>query len=108
MSQNQTGSGLAAEEGVLSAAAETVLTAKADVTALCLQLDGQLETLRTKWGGEGARSFSKLHDGWQDKRRRIVGALDGLSDSLHDTDRDNTATDRAQAETSSLLASRLG
>ena len=108
MSQNHSGVGLAAEEGVLSLAAGKVSQTRSDVTGLCLQLDGQIEDLRAKWGGEGARAFSQLHAGWQDKQRRIVGALDTLAASLQDTDRDNTATDHAQAETSMSLASRLG
>ncbi len=108
MNQHHMGVGLAAEEGVLSLAAGKVSQARSDVTGLCLQLDGQIEGLRAKWGGEGARAFCHLHAGWQDKQRRIVGALDTLASSLQDTDRDNTATDRAQAEASTSLASRLG
>ena len=108
MNQNQTGAGLSAEEGVLTQAAATVAQAKSDVAALCSQLEGEINGLRGKWDGLGARSFAHLHGAWQDKQTRIVGALDTFAESLQDTDRDNTVTDQAQADASQLLTSRLG
>lgn len=108
MSQDNATGGLVAEEGVLLAASETVVSAKGDVTALCHQLGSQIDELGARWSGEGGRSFARLHRAWQEKQQRIVGALDGLAESLQDTDRDNVATDQAQSEASMLLTSRLG
>lgn len=108
MSQVPPSGGLVAEEGVLAAASETVVRARADVLALSHHLEGEIAALGAAWGGEGARAFDRLHRAWQDKQRRVVGALDGLATALDDTGRDTTATDSTQADVSLLLVSRLG
>lgn len=108
MNQMTPSGGLVAEEGVLAAASETVLRARVDVLSLSGQLEAQITELGSAWAGEGARAFERLHRAWQDKQRRVVGALDNLATALDDTGRDTSATDAAQADVSLLLASRLG
>lgn len=100
--------GLVAGEGVLAAASETVLRARADVLALSQALESEITALGASWSGEGARAFDKLHHAWQEKHRRVVGALDGLASGLDETGRDTVSTDAAQADVSMLLVSRLG
>lgn len=105
---SQMNGGLLAEDGVLAAASETVMRARADVLTLSTHLEGEITALGASWGGEGARAFERLHRAWQEKQRRVVGALDNLSSALDDTGRDTSATDAAQADVSARLASRLG
>lgn len=107
MQENQY-AGVSAAEGALVQAADHVTRARADVTALGGQLAAQIDGMGARWGGEGARAFHRLHLAWQEKQRRIVGALDGFADSLTQTDRDNLATDQAQADLSATLVARLG
>ena len=106
--QEHQGTGLSAAQGALVQAADHVTQARADVTGLGTQLAGQIEGMGAKWGGEGARAFHRLHVAWQEKQRRIVGALDDFAESLGQTDRDNLATDQAQADLSARLVARLG
>lgn len=105
---SRTNPGLHAEEGVLAAASETVLQARVDVLQRSQRLEGEIASLTGAWSGEGARAFERLHQAWQEKQRRVVGALDDLSAALEETGRDTVATDAAQADASALLLSRLG
>lgn len=100
--------GLHAEEGVLAAASGKVLEARVDVLQRSQRLEGEIASLAGAWSGEGARAFERLHQAWQEKQRRVVGALDDLATALDETGRDTTATDAAQADVSALLLSRLG
>ena len=106
--QQHPGAGISATEGALVRAAEHVGRARADVTALGGRLASDIDGMGARWGGEGARAFHRLHLAWQDKQRRIVGALDDFAESLHQTDRDNLATDQAQADLTATLVARLG
>ncbi|MBE7324049.1 WXG100 family type VII secretion target [Nocardioides sp. Y6] len=108
MNQMAPAGGLVAEEGVLAAASETVLRARVDVLSLSSKLETEITELGASWSGEGARAFAQLHRTWQDKQRRVVGALDNLAAALDETGRDTSATDAAQADVSRLLVSRLG
>lgn len=106
--QDNPGAGVSAAQGALVQAADHVARARVDVTTLGAQLASQIDGMGARWGGEGARAFHRLHLAWQDKQRRIVGALDGFAESLQETDRDNLATDQAQADLSATLVARLG
>jgi WXG100 family type VII secretion target len=100
--------GLTAAERALSKAAESVDTARNDVTQRCSELGGQIDAIGAKWGGQGAVAFRQLHQAWQEKQRKIVGALDQFSESLRQTEKDNVATDQARADASANLMNRLG
>jgi hypothetical protein len=45
---------------------------------------------------------------WQDKQEQILRALDQLSTSMQETERDNVATDESQSEAHLNLQNRLG
>lgn len=106
MSENGA-AGLSQTERALSVAADKVATARQDVTKLNQNLSGQIQGMGMKWGGQGATAFHNLHTAWQDKSTKIVSALDQFQQSLLDTEKDNTATDQSQADTSSRLLNRL-
>lgn len=106
MSENGA-AGLSQAEKALSSAAEKVATARVDVMKLNQNLSGQIQGMGMRWGGQGAAAFHKLHDAWQEKSHKIVSALDEFERSLLDTEKDNTATDLSQADTSNRLLNRL-
>ncbi len=83
---------LSQAEGALVQAASRVGEARSDLLSLADQLSGQLESLRGQWSGAGAAAFGRVHLAWQERQRRIVGALDGLAAALVDTDRATTAS----------------
>lgn len=107
MAETSAGIGLSQGEGALAQAADRVSEARADLIGLADQLSGQIEGLRGRWSGAGAAAFGQVHLTWQDKQRRIVAALDGLSGSLVETDRVTTAADAAQSDVLTRTASRL-
>ena len=107
MADANAGMGLSQGEGSLTQAADRVSEARGDLMVLADQLSGQLDALRGQWAGAGAAAFAQVHQAWQDKQRRIVGALDGLSSSLIDTDRVTTAADAAQSDVMTRTAARL-
>ena len=95
-------------EKALSKAADLVDTARQDVKGKCNELGGRINELMAGWGGQGASSFNNLMIAWQEKQETILRALDQLSASLVETEKDNVSTDENQASTHSSLASRLG
>lgn len=99
---------MSAAAGALREATEHVKEARSDVTAASQRLAQQITSIGAKWGGEGARAFQQVHTRWQEKQATIVRVLDDFADQLIETDRDNLATDAAQAEISARLLSRLG
>lgn len=95
-------------EHALSRAADVVEAARADVTGQCTRLGDRMAGLGAQWGGQGATAFGRLMVTWQDRQRTILDALADLSRSLQETERDNVATDVAQADLAARLQGRLG
>lgn len=95
------------QEGALRRAAERTTEARAGFDARARQLSGQVEGMRAQWQGEGGLAFQRVHLAWQEKQARVTRALDDLEQALRETDRDTTATDRAQADHLSRYAHRL-
>jgi ESAT-6 family protein len=103
-SSNEMGQG----QGSLSAAAVMVAEAKQDFDRLNGTLIGHLDAARTTWVGQGSTAFAALAHAWSERQRVIVGALDGFEASLRATERDNSATDEAQAAAFDRVQQRLG
>jgi WXG100 family type VII secretion target len=95
-------------EQALKKASGMVVEARNDVDGKCKVLESDIQTLMAGWGGQGATSFNTLMVQWQDKQRQILQALAQLGEALEATDKDNVATDQAQAAATSNLTSRLG
>ncbi|MDF9717354.1 WXG100 family type VII secretion target [Nocardioides sp. ChNu-153] len=95
-------------EGTLSNAAQMVADAKVEIDQKCRTLEGQIQGIGARWGGQGAAAFHRLHVAWQEKQRTINDALNDFERSLLDTERDTTSTDSSQADTFSSSFSRLG
>ncbi|MGL5823501.1 MAG: WXG100 family type VII secretion target [Nocardioides sp.] len=99
---------LSQAEGALARAADYVGQARTDLLGLSDQLTGQLAALRGQWVGAGSAAFGQVHTAWQDRQRRIVGALDGLAAAIVETDHTITAADLTQSDTLTRTAARLG
>ena len=95
-------------EKALSKGADFVDQARGDVKNKCGVLSGNIQTMMGGWGGQGATAFNNLMIAWQEKQETILKALDQLSASLVETEKDNVSTDENQAGTHNNLMSRLG
>jgi WXG100 family type VII secretion target len=95
-------------EKALSKGADYVDQARGDVKNKCGVLSGQIQTMMAGWGGQGATAFNNLMISWDQKQETILKALDQLSASMKETERDNVATDESQSATHANLQGRLG
>ena len=59
-------------------------------------------------GSQGATAFNNLMIAWNEKQDTILKALDQLSASMKETERDNVSTDESQSATHANLQGRLG
>ena len=99
---------LSQTEKALSQAAEYVNTARGDVKGKCNVLGDRVSEMMGGWGGQGASAFNNLMLAWQEKQETILRALDQLSMSMQETEKDNMATDETQSQTHMNLHNRLG
>jgi WXG100 family type VII secretion target len=99
---------LSQTEKALSQAAEYVNTARGDVKGKCNTLSDRVSEMMVGWGGQGASAFSNLMLAWQEKQETILKALDQLSMSMQETEKDNMKTDESQSQTHMNLQNRLG
>jgi WXG100 family type VII secretion target len=101
-------SNLSQTEKALSKGAEAVNTARGEVKGKCNTLSDRVNEMMGGWGGQGASAFGNLMVAWQDKQEQILKALDQLSTSMQETEKDNVATDESQSEAHLNLQNRLG
>ena len=95
-------------EKALSKGADYVDQARADVKNKFCVLTGNIQTMMGGWGGQGATAFNNLMIAWNEKQDTILKALDQLSASMKETERDNVSTDESQSATHANLQGRLG
>ena len=95
-------------EKALSKGADYVDQARADVKNKCGVLTGDIQTMMGGWGGQGATAFNNLMMAWNEKQETILKALDQLSASMKETERDNVSTDESQSAAHASLQGRLG
>jgi len=96
------------EYGALSRAAALVGEARSDLDGLDGRVTAQLAAAGARWTGHGGAAFQSLGRAWSERQRSIVGALATFEQSLLSTERDNTATDHAQATGLARTQHRLG
>ena len=101
-------SNLSQTEKALSKGAGAVNTARGDVKGKCNTLSDRVSEMMGGWGGQGASAFGNLMVAWQDKQEQILKALDQLSTSMQETEKDNVSTDESQSEAHLNLQNRLG
>ena len=99
---------LSQTEKALSQGAEYVNTARGDVKGKCNVLSDRVSEMMGGWGGQGASAFNNLMISWDQKQETILKALDQLSASMKETERDNVSTDESQSATHANLQGRLG
>ena len=94
-------------EKALSKGADYVDQARGDVKNKCGVLTSNIQGMMAGWGGQGATAFNNLMIAWNEKQETILKALDQLSASMVETERDNVATDEGQSAAANLQG-RLG
>ena len=94
--------------GTLGRGADLVDGARQDFDRLSVELDHEIDALRSRWQGTGGSAFFALRDAWTDRQHRVVAALDGLAEALRGTERDVMATDESQAAGFHQDLGRLG
>ncbi len=99
---------LSQTEKALSKGADAVISARGDVKSKCNTLSDRVNEMMGGWGGQGATAFTNLMVSWQEKQETILKALDQLSTSMQETERDNVSTDESQSEAHLNLQNRLG
>ncbi len=92
----------------LTKAAGQVTAARQELTGDSKTLTDKLSSLQSAWGGQGAAAFFALQQAWTEKQNTIIGALDGFSDSLTQTERKNTAVDEQNNSNLANITSKLG
>ena len=95
-------------EKALSKGADYVDQARGDVKNKCGVLTSNIQGMMAGWGGQGATAFNNLMVAWNEKQETILKALDQLSASMVETERDNVATDEGQSAAAVNLQGRLG
>ena len=95
-------------EKALSKGADFVDQTRGDVKNKCGVLSGNIQTMMAGRGGQGASAFNNLMISWDQKQETILKALDQLSASMKETERDNVSTDENQSATHTNLQGRLG
>ncbi|MCY7400211.1 MAG: WXG100 family type VII secretion target [Nocardioides sp.] len=95
-------------EKALSKGADYVDQARGDVKNKCGVLTSDIQTMMAGWGGQGASAFNNLMIAWNEKQETILKALDQLSASMIETEKDNIATDEGQSAAAVNLQGRLG
>ncbi len=100
--------GLTQGAGTLSAAAESVSRARADVDRLSATLADQLAGLHGRWSGRGGTAFGSLQRAWTERHRVVVGALERFDAALRTTEREVVGVDEEQGSAYAALVGRLG
>ncbi|MBJ7530368.1 MAG: WXG100 family type VII secretion target [Nocardioides sp.] len=84
-----------------------VAEAKGDFDNISKTLMGNVEQLKSQWGGQGFRAFDTLSQEWQAKQNKILSALNVFESNLQTTEKDNVATDESQSSTMASISAGL-
>lgn len=95
-------------EKALSRAAGMVAQARGEFDTISKTLMGNVESMRSQWGGQGAVAFQALAMAWNEKQQKIVSALNEFESNLVTTEKDNLATDDSQSSAMTSLQNSLG
>ncbi|ANH37955.1 hypothetical protein I601_1520 [Nocardioides dokdonensis FR1436] len=95
-------------EKTLSRAAGMVNQARGEFDTISKNLMGNVEGLRSQWGGQGSVAFQALAMAWSEKQQKIVSALNEFESNLITTEKDNMATDDSQSTAMTSLQNSLG
>ena len=95
-------------EKTLSRAAGMVAQARGEFDGISRTLMGNVEAMRSQWGGQGSVAFQALAMAWNEKQQKIVSALNEFESNLVTTEKDNMATDDSQSSSMTSLQNSLG
>ncbi|MDP8970502.1 MAG: WXG100 family type VII secretion target [Actinomycetota bacterium] len=96
------GQGFVAETAQIGAASQKVHSTNQDIQTTLSTLYNALAPLPGQWKGEASTSFQQLLARYQDAAQRLNTALEGIGDTLAQTQRNYDSTE--EANTSGLAA----
>lgn len=103
MSTNRVGFG----EGTIKSTAQLLAEAKIELKRLSSELQGEINQLQGKFGGQGAVAFGILNRAWDEKQGAIVMTLEKFEATLDETEKTMTTSDEQSAASVASLTSRM-
>jgi len=103
MSQNRVGFG----EGTLKTTEQLLAEAKVELRRLSNELQGEINQLNGKWGGDGAIAFGILNTAWDEKQGAIVQTLEKFEASLSETEKSLTTSDEQSASNVASIRNQM-
>ena len=94
-------------EGTITSTAQRLAEARLELRRLGQELQGEVDQLQGKFGGEAARAFGALNRAWDERHGAIVTTLDRFESSLNDTEKSMRASDEQSASSISAIWARL-
>lgn len=103
MGNNRVGFG----EGTIKSTAQFLAEAKAELRKLSKELQGEIDQLQGKFGGQGAQAFGILNQAWDEKQGAIVMTLGKFESTLDETEKSLTGSDEQSAASVSAIRSQM-
>ena len=103
MGNNRVGFG----EGTIKTTAQLLSDAKAELRKLSKELQGEIDQLQGKFGGQGAQAFGVLNRAWDEKQGAIVMTLEKFESTLGETERSLTTSDEQASSSVSSIRSQM-
>jgi len=103
MSNNRVGFG----EGTIKSTAQLLAEAKTQLRKLSKELQGEIDQLQGKFGGQGAQAFGVLNQAWDEKQGAIVMTLEKFESTLDETEKSMTASDEQSASSVSSIRAQM-
>ena len=103
MGNNRVGFG----EGTIKSTAQLLAAAKAELRKLSKELQGEIDQLQGKFGGQGAQAFGILNQAWDEKQGAIVMTLEKFESTLDETEKSMTSSDEQSASSVSAIRAQM-
>ena len=103
MSQNRVGFG----EGTLKTTEQLLAEAKVELRRLSNELQGEINQLNGKWGGDGAIAFGILNTAWDEKQGAIVMTLEKFEATLDETEKSMTTSDEQSSASVAAIRNQM-
>jgi len=94
--------------GKLKDGADIVREAKTKFDRDAGNLESEIRGMATGWQGQGGQAFQGLAQKWKVRHEEITRVLNGLAESLDETERDSVANDANVGENITHFANGLG
>ena len=103
MSSNRVGFG----DGTIKSTGQLLAEAKVELRRLSKELQGEIDQLQGKFGGQGAQAFGVLNRAWDEKQGAIVMTLEKFEATLDETEKSMTTSDEQSASSVSAIRNQM-